>query len=138
MIGRTCSGTESGIDGWTQHTVATGKKPFHAIAPQTHTDSLTQTHPVVDLIFLEWTRDALDWNNFKWLLPFFLNSCYLFFYFYIRLFPTFLYVWCWKYHKFLVAKNNKKKKTMRLTSVFSRSSRKSMSIILCHDYYSLI
>ena len=53
MIGRTCSGTESGIDGWTQHTVATGKKPFHAIAPQTHTNSMTQTHPTIDLILLE-------------------------------------------------------------------------------------
>ena len=35
-------------------------------------------------------------------------------------------------------KKKKKKKRMRLTSVFSISSRKSMPIILYHDYYSLI
>ena len=46
MIGKTCSGTQSGIDG---HRT----KPFHAIAPQTHTNSMTQTHPTIDLILLE-------------------------------------------------------------------------------------
>ena len=35
-------------------------------------------------------------------------------------------------------KKEKWKKSMRLTSVFSKSSRKPMSIIICHDYYSLI
>ena len=35
-------------------------------------------------------------------------------------------------------KKEKKEKSMRLTSVFSKSSRKSMSIIIRHDYYSLI
>ena len=85
MIGKTCSETQSGIDGWTQPPCHR-TKPFHAIAPQTHTNSMTQTHPAIDLILLEWTRDALDWNNFKWLLPFF-----FLFWTVVTFFSTFLY-----------------------------------------------
>lgn len=54
MIYKTCNGTQSGIDGYTQHPLATGPNPFMLLHhTQTHTDSLTHTHLVVDLIFLE-------------------------------------------------------------------------------------
>lgn len=54
MIYKTCNGTQSGIDGYTQHPLATGPNPFMLLHhTQTHTDSPTHTHLVVDLIFLE-------------------------------------------------------------------------------------